>query len=86
MRSASDDKIFEYATRENLILVTRDLGFGIMFIKNKGFGLLLSRLPYYFTAEEMKNSFDKFLEAVDENIFPGSITVLEVGRYRIKRL
>ena len=86
MRSAADGRIFEYANKNGLIIVTRDLGFGNLFIKNKGEGLLLSRLPYYFTADKMKKAFDKFLEEIDTGILSNSITVLELNRYRTRKI
>ena len=39
--SATDDEIFEYANKNKLIIVTRDLGFAETFIENKGYGLVL---------------------------------------------
>ena len=86
MRSAPDQDIFEYANKNSMIIVTRDLGFGNMFIDKGGFGLLLSRLPFYFTAGQTANTFDNFLKSVDKKIFPLSITVLELTRYRIRKL
>ena len=84
--SATDDEVFEYANRNQCIIVTRDLGFADMFIKSKGFGLILVRLPYYFTADKINKFFNKFLEEVDTKKLVNSITVVELGRYRVKRL
>lgn len=84
--SATDDKIFEYANKNQYIVVTRDLGFADEFIKGKGFGLLLIRLPYYFTVDKINRAFDEFLEEVDVTELVNSITVLELGRYRTKKL
>ncbi len=86
MPSAADDEIFEYAMKHRCIIVTRDLGFAITFLKNKGCGLLLVRLPYYFTKDRVVKVFDSFLKEVDANNFLESITVLELGRYRTKKV
>lgn len=83
---ASDEEIFEYANKNQHIIVTRDLGFADDFIKKKGFGLLLIRLPYYFTVNKINRVFDEFLNEVDTKELVNSITVLELGRYRTKKL
>ncbi|MEK6983968.1 MAG: DUF5615 family PIN-like protein [Nanoarchaeota archaeon] len=84
--SATDDEIFEYANKNKHIIVTRDLGFAEKFIENKGFGLVLTRLPYYFTVDKINKIFDEFLEEVDLKGIINSITVLELGKYRTKKL
>lgn len=84
--SASDDKILEYANKNRYIIVTRDLGFAEMILKKKGFGLILVRLPYYFTVDKINKVFDEFLREINSGELINSITVLELGRYRIKKL
>lgn len=84
--SAADDEIFEYANKNKHIIVTRDLGFAETFMENKGFGLLIVRLPYYFTVGKINKVFDEFLKEVDVKKLVNSITVLELGRYRTKKL
>jgi len=56
------------------------------FLKKKGLGLILIRLPYHFTADRIGNVFNKFLKEVDNRELTRSITVLELGRYRIRKL
>ncbi len=84
--AAADNEILEYANKKQQIIVTRDLGFAEMFIKNKGFGLIITRLPYYFTVDRINKAFEEFLKAIDCNKMVNSITVLELGRYRNKKL
>lgn len=84
--SATDDEIFEYASKNSYVIVTRDLGFGDRFLKEKGFGLLLIRLPYHFTADKINKVFDEFLKEVDTKMLINSITVIELGKYRIRKL
>ena len=86
MGSASDDEIFKYANANHCIIVTRDLGFAEMFLRDRGYGLILIRLPYYFIVDKITKVFDKFMkESISKN-FINSITVLELGRYRYKKL
>lgn len=84
--SASDEEISEYANKNQYIIVTRDLGFADIFIRNKGFGLILMRLPYYFKTEKTNKIFSEFLDEVDVKDLVNCIIVLELGRYRRKKL
>lgn len=84
--SASDDEIFEYANKNGLIVVTRDLGFAEKFIEDKGVGLLLIRLPYFFTSVKIIAVLDEFLKEIDASNLTNSITILELDRYRFKKL
>jgi len=86
LKFATDEKILKYANKNHRIIITKDIGFAEDFIKNKGFGLILIRLPYYFTADEIIRVFSEFLKEVNEKDFINSITVLELGRYRVKKI
>ncbi len=82
----TDEEIFEYSIKNELIIVTRDLGFAEMCIKGRGMGLVLIRLPYYFTADKINRFFDGFLGVVDINLFLNHIAVVELDRYRVKSI
>lgn len=86
MGSTSDDKILEYANKNHYIVITGDLGFAGNFLEKKVFGLLLIRLPHYFTADKINKVFDEFLKEINANDLVNSITVIEPGRYRIKKI
>ena len=86
LKFAVDEKIFEYAKKNNYVIVTKDLGFAEMLFKNKGASLILIRLPYYFTAEKINRNFEEFLKEVNLKELVDSITVVELGKYRIKKL
>ena len=82
---ALDDEIFEYSNKNKYIVVTRDLGFAEIFMERKGLGLILIRLPYYFRVAKIIKVFEDFLREVKTKELINSITVLELGRYRIKK-
>ena len=84
--SATDEEIYNYAQENNYVVVTRDLGFAVTFLKNKGVGLILIRLPYYFTVDKINKVFDEFLNEADIKELVNSIAVVELGRYRTKKL
>ncbi len=82
---ASDSKIFDYAKKNKAIIVTKDLGFGQRFSEEVNNGLILARLPYRFTTDKINEIFDRFLNDVEEKSLVAAITVVELGRYRIRR-
>lgn len=84
--SATDEEIYDYAQDKGYIIVTRDLGFAEIFLKNKGLGLILMRLPYYFTVDKINKVFDEFLKEAHVKEMVNSIVVVELGRYRTKKL
>lgn len=86
MGSATDEEILKYANRNKQIIVTKDLGFAYDFLKKRGTGLILIRLPYYFKADEIGKIFDQFIKEIKPEDLTKSITVLEVGKYRIKKV
>ncbi len=84
--SATDDEIYDYAQNNDYVIVSRDLGFAETFLKNKGLGLILMRLPYYFTVDKISKVFDELLKGINAKELTNSLTVLELGKYRIKKL
>lgn len=84
--SATDEEIYNYAQDNGYIIVTRDLGFAEMFLNKKGIGLILTRLPYYFTVDKINKVFDGFLKEINAKGLVNSIIVVELGRYRVKKL
>lgn len=86
LSSATDENIFRYAKDNKYVIVTRDLGFAEMLTKKKGLGLILIRLPFYFTVDKINKVVDEFLKVVDIKNLVNTITVIELGRYRIRKL
>ncbi len=84
--SATDEEIFDYASKNNFIIVTRDLGFADIVLERKTASLVIARLPNHFTREKIKKTFDDFLKAVDAKDFSNSIIVVEVERYRTRKI
>jgi len=84
--AATDDEVFNYANKNKFILITRDLGFGEMYTVKGGYGLILVRLPCYFTAEKINKVIDAFLKDVKVEELIKAIVVVEKSRYRIRRL
>src|SRR3989344_5924376 len=88
MRGSSDKLIAEYAKKQKAILVTKDLEFGSLLIypESSHYGLLVLRLPNSFITNKINKTLEEFLKEVKAEELINSITVLEVGRYRIRKL
>ena len=84
---ASDTQILEHAIREKSILVTKDLEFGNRktFPHIISFGVIIIRLPFYFKAVQLNNVVDEFLRSVEKESLNCAITILSLGRYRIRK-
>lgn len=83
-----DREIADYAKKRRAVLVTKDLEFGslALYPKNSHHGLLVLRLPHYYTASQIAEAIKAFLTKISPEALTGSITVLEAGRYRIRRI
>ncbi len=80
--------IAEYAKRQNLILITKDLEFGSMLFYPAGthYGLIVLRLPSYFKARQINNVLKDFIDKIDISELANSCTILQVGRYRKRKI
>lgn len=87
MANAVDNEILEYAIKHNQILVTKDLGFGNILdypIKSHH-GVVILRLPFYYTAKQINNALLEFLKSIEEDDIKNAVTIVEAGRYRIRK-
>lgn len=84
---AKDPKIYEYAQKENRILVTRDKGFGDIrsYPPGSHAGIVVLRLPSSFTASQISKVLKDFIEDVETEQLKKGLAIVEVGRYRIRR-
>ena len=88
LKGSSDKKIAEFTKKQKAILITKDLEFGNIHLHKKGshYGLIIIRLPYYFTAKRIIDNLSKLFENLDLNELVDSIMILELGKYRIRKL
>lgn len=87
LEESSDKKIIEYSTKNKSILITKDLDFGnILFYPiDSHFGVIVLRLPFYFTAKQINKVLEEFLSSVSLEELKERATIVELGRYRIKK-
>ncbi len=84
----TDEEIAKYARKENAILVTKDLQFGNILIYPKDYyrGLVIVHLPYNFTTSQISKTLSEFLKVIKIDDLENSITIVELGRYRLRKL
>ena len=87
LRGAEDKEISHYAKQEQAILITKDLEFANILLYPPGshYGLVVLRLPYYYTAQQISEVMKRFLSEIKLEELSESITVIELGRYRIRK-
>jgi len=67
--------------------VTRDLDFGniLIYPLKSHRGIIILRLPFYFTANQINSILKEFLSSVNIKELEGAVTIVELGRYRIRK-
>lgn len=86
LKGATDEKIFLYAQKEELIIITRDKEFGniVKYPLGSHCGIIVVMFPYTFVRSQILDTIRKFFRSVDMNKLPNNLTVLEVEKYRIR--
>jgi len=84
---ATDQEIAKYAKQNNLILVTRDIEFAniLRYPMGSHVGIVVLRLPFDFTSEQINSVLNDFIKSVKIEELVNNITIIELGKYRIRR-
>ncbi|HLD77457.1 MAG TPA: DUF5615 family PIN-like protein, partial [archaeon] len=84
---ASDAAILRAAKASGSIVVTRDLGFGNpeQHPLSAHAGVVILRLPSSFNARQTAAVLADFLKEAKSAPLEGAVTIVELGRYRIRR-
>jgi len=85
--AATDEEIMKYAKQNNFILVTRDIEFAniLRYPKDSHVGIVVLRLPFDFTSEQINFVLNDFIESVKVEELMNNVTIVELGKYRIRR-
>lgn len=88
LSSAEDYKILDFAIINNLMLITKDLDFANknIFHLEKTIGIIIIKLPFYFTASQINNSIINFFNEISIQEIINKITILQLGRFKIKNI
>jgi predicted nuclease of predicted toxin-antitoxin system len=84
---ATDREVIEHASEHKAILVTKDLEFAnvLLYPLNSHSGVIVLRLPFYFTAKQINNVLREFLSSLDVKELENAVIIVELGRYRMRR-
>ena len=87
LSQASDKEIMNYAVKNKSILITKDIGFANILISpiESHYGVVVLRLPSFFKASQFVNVLIDFLKAVNVKDLHKAITIVKLGRYRIRK-
>lgn len=87
LRGADDQEIYQFAQREQAILITGDMGFGniLRFPIGKHFGIVIAHFPNEMPTKEINRQLTEGLRDLSDNDFRGNLIVLEPGKIRIRR-
>ncbi len=87
-KGSSDEEIAKYAKEQKAILVSRDLDFGniLWYPEGSHHGVLIIRLPYDYTANQITKKLKEFVEKIEVENLVDHITILELGRYRMREI
>ncbi len=88
LKGCSDEDIAKYAKEQKAVLVSKDLDFGnvLWYPEGSHHGVLIIRLPYDYTADQITEKLKEFVENIEVKKLVGHITILELGRYRMREI
>jgi predicted nuclease of predicted toxin-antitoxin system len=87
LRGVDDRTLLEIAAREGRIIITRDLGFNLLFVRDlQPKGLVLLRYPEMLTPKVVTKLFEGFIDSGGLERCLGNIAVLTPGRARFRPL
>ena len=86
LKAASDAQVFEYAQKEERIIITRDIEFGsiLKYHPPNHYGVIVARLPNTYVRDQILGVIRKFFVEVEKKELVRHIVILEVDKYRIR--
>jgi len=87
LRGKTDKEIFEFAQKEEAILLTGDMGFSniIFFPPGTHHGIFIVHFPTEISTKELNKHILTALNELSEVDLKGNLVILEPGRIRIRR-
>jgi predicted nuclease of predicted toxin-antitoxin system len=87
LRGAEDQEIYEFAQREQAVILTGDRGFGniLRFPLGKHFGIVIARFSNEMPTIEINRHLLERFEDISEDDFKGNLIIMEPGKIRIRR-
>lgn len=87
IRGSDDREVYNFAQKEEAILLTGDRGFGniLWFPSDLHFGIVIAHFPNEITSQKMNELISKEIKNLSREDFMGNLIILEPGRIRIHR-
>ena len=87
LRGARDEEIYEFAQRDEAVILTGDRGFGniLRFPLGDHFGIVVVHFPNETSTVEVNRQLLERLENLSEDDFNGNIIIIEPRKIRIRR-
>ena len=87
LRGKSDEEIFEYAQKENAIILTGDRGIGsiLRFTPGTYYGIVIAHFPNELPVSELNTQIKNALNQLTEDDLDGSLVIIEPTKIRIRR-
>lgn len=86
--NAADEDIASWAKEHGAVIITRDLDFAntIVFPPEKHCGIIVIRVPSFYSAKDIKRVLEAFMLSVDERRLERSLVIVEEGRSRFRHM
>ena len=86
LRGKSDAEVFDYAQRENRLLITCDMGFSniLNFPPAKNHGILVVRIPDSESIATFNREVLRTVQEIGENLIQ-RLAIVEVGKVRLRK-
>lgn len=83
----TDDEIMRWVSENRAVVVTRDLDFAntMHFNPRDYYGIVVLRLPYFYSAESIKRVLKSCIERIVAESLEGVVVVVEEGRLRMRK-
>ncbi len=87
LRGAEDEEIYEFAQREEAVILTGDRGFGniLRFPLGKHFGIVVAHFPNEMLTGEINRQLLERFKGISEDDFKGNLIIIDPRKIRIRR-
>jgi predicted nuclease of predicted toxin-antitoxin system len=87
LRGAEDEEIYEFAQKEEAVILTYDREFGniLRFPLGKHFGIIIAHFPNEISTKEINRCLLERLKDISEEDIKGNLIIIEVRKTRIRR-
>ena len=87
LRGAEDEEIYEFAQREEAVVLTGDRGFGniLRFLLGKHFGIVVAHFPNEMLTVEINHQLLERFKDISEDDFKGNLIIIDPRKTRIRR-